>query len=152
MFFRTHSQSPSTPRRRRVGAKTKKAVKGFSLIESMVSAALLTISVMGTFQAYSQATDYRENVRNLTQATNVAEGVLEDLILRFNGDSDLDIGPHGPMYFDRDGEFQSAVSEYTATWTVVPNTAVDGIRTIEVDVQWTSKLGTRNLKLATERP
>lgn len=136
----------------RPNRKNKGAVKGFSLIESMISGALLTISVLGTFNAYAQTTDFRENVRHLTQATNVAEGVLEELLLRFNGDDDLNVGAHGPLYFDKDGEFVTAASTYTATWTVSAHPTVDGIRRVQVDVSWNSKLGNRTLSLQSERP
>lgn len=148
---RSANVSKRRPAKRR-GAARKGTVKGFSLIESMISGALLTISVLGTFNAYAQTTDYRENVRHLTQATNVAEGVLEELLLRFNGDDDLNVGAHGPLYFDKDGEFMMTASTYTATWTVSAHPTVDGIRRVLVDVSWESKLGTRTLTLQTERP
>ncbi len=150
-FSRSSRPSAPSPKAKSKSVKRRRrGPRGFSLLEAMISGALLTISVSGTLSAYSNVAAQYQNQRHTTQAMNIAEGTLEDLLLRFNGDTEIAPGSHGPLNFDRDGEIQGGAGTYQATWTVLPH-PIDGIRTIVVTVAWDSMLGPRTLVLTTDR-
>ena len=128
-------------------------MKGFSLIEVMMSAALAGLAISGTVTALLSVKGFEAQQVAKTNALTIAEDQIEELLVRFRGDDDINAGNWGPVSYDRAGKPTTSVSDtfYTLTWEVRANEPIENIRRIEVTVRWDSTLGEQELSLQTER-
>jgi type II secretory pathway pseudopilin PulG len=118
--------------------------RGFSLLEVMVSGALLIVGVTAALQGYSTATQRAIKDRHLTQAIHAAESAAESVLAREQSDGDLNAGNHPDMlFFDDVGhELPSAAgASYVASWSINANTPIENIRRIAITVRWTDSGG-----------
>ncbi|MCP4504665.1 MAG: prepilin-type N-terminal cleavage/methylation domain-containing protein [Deltaproteobacteria bacterium] len=139
----------------------KHLLRGFSLIEVMVSSALLVIAITGTLTAFTSATRVYEHQRKSTHAITIAESTLEDLLLRFQGDNQTKIyaGEYGPHCYSRVGKFLKDASSsscpdgtyYNVTWVSSAVDLLDDIIRLEVIVRWNEAQGAKDIRLTTLR-
>lgn len=125
-------------------------MKAFSLIEVMIASALLGIGLAAMMTAFGQATALESHQERVTAALHLAEGQLENLLLRYPDSPDLDVATHPPLGFTADGTPTTTAPYFNLEWTVsagpIPRT-----RRVQVTVTWTEPRGAQTLSLATHR-
>ena len=120
--------------------------KGFSLVEAMVAAALLSIISLGAALGADRAV--RQNVysRSLAAATTLAHDKIEQLQAKVATDAQLTSGNHvddaNPLQPDG-----TTGGQYTRTWTVTNNVPANGLKTVQVTVTWTMYSEARTVSL-----
>lgn len=135
--------------------------KGFSLIEVMVSSALLVIAITGTLSAFSSATRVYEHQRKTTYAITIAESTLEDLLMRFQGDNQTKVSgaEYGPHCYSRDGKFLKDASSstcpggtyYEVSWLSSQVGTYNKVIRLGVTVRWEETQGQKTIQLSTLR-
>jgi prepilin-type N-terminal cleavage/methylation domain-containing protein len=126
-------------------------MRGFSLIEVMIASAMLGIGLAALVTAYGTASGLESHQERVTAALHVAEGRMEELLLRFPDAADLRTGPtHGPVGFTSTGEPTTTNPYYTVTWQTSPG-PIARTRRLEVKVSWQEGLRAQSLTLASHR-
>lgn len=127
-------------------------MRGFTLIEVMVSAGLMGIGFAGVVGAVSSASAQMEHQRHVTQAVHAAESMMEDLLTRRRNDPDLAIGTvsDGPD-FNEVAE-RRPTGRYQTSWNVVAESgALDQLKRIELTVSWDERGERKSLSFETLR-
>ncbi len=109
--------------------------KGFSLIETMMSAIFLSISVLGLSTLSVTTIKATRDATIVTDATNLARNKIDDLrSAGYAASSGSDLGPgSGPV----DQDEPSPQTIYTRNWTVSAGPTAD-TRAVSVLVSWSS--------------
>lgn len=125
--------------------KSKKNKKskplGFTLLEVMVSSAILLVGIAAFVSAYASAMNLNEHQRHMTHVLDISEAVTEEMLLMFNSDQDLKDGEHlEKRFYDKDGiELTNADDEnrfFTVGWIVTANDPVPNVRKLEIEISW----------------
>ncbi|MDP2340668.1 MAG: prepilin-type N-terminal cleavage/methylation domain-containing protein [Deltaproteobacteria bacterium] len=126
--------------------------RAFSLIEVMVSGTLLVVGLAAAFSAYGTIAGQLNHAGRRSTAGALAEGMLEELVLRFPADPALTLGTHvdDPRFYDQGGK-RVAAGDFKVTWRVAPYAKVKSIREVTVVVAWTDVGGPRTLEVRTWR-
>jgi len=150
-----HPSRVPPPKRKRL-----RSARGFSLLEVMISSALLLLAIAGTLSGMGTAMRVYEHQRKTSNAINIAESTIEDLLLRFQGDNQTKVSgsEYGPHCYDIDGKFQADASSgtcptttyYRATWKSSAS-SLQGIVNLTVYVRWDETSGTKEINLTTSR-
>jgi len=120
--------------------------KGFTLIESMIAAVVMAISVLGLAQLIGVSVHQSALARNNTMAITVATQMVEELKTNFNKElndkiadpfaadhTNLTAGAHGPRSVSLAPPTGSAMG--TVTWIVSWDVVISGNqKTVEVEV------------------
>ncbi len=78
--------------------------RGFTLLEVMAAGAILAIGLAASLSAYGTGMVLFEHQRHTTHGLHLAEGKLEELLLRPSSDLELQVGTtFGPEWFDANG-------------------------------------------------
>ena len=129
-------------------------VRGFSLLEVMVSASLFLVTVSGVVTSTNMLSNMQVHARQMTRAIHLAEFTMEELLLRFNTDPDLDPlqNPHR-RDFDVNGE-PCAIGDgvYVATWNVSSVPGVATLKKVNVALSWSESGAQKSIDLVTYRP
>lgn len=108
---------------------------GFSLVEAIAAAGLLSVVMLGFALGTDRAVRYNAYSRTVAAATTLAHDKIEELQSKVATDPALTAGTHNDA-----GNPLSATGTaggiYTRTWVVTDNTPIAGIKTIEVTVTW----------------
>jgi prepilin-type N-terminal cleavage/methylation domain-containing protein len=140
--------------------------RGFTLLEVMAAGAILAIGLAASLSAYGTGMVLFEHQRHTTHGLHLAEGKLEELLLRPSSDLELQVGTtFGPEWFDANG-FATAgagcveatsgappVDEdcrYRVTWQVTAG-LVPRIRVVTVTTAWNERDQERTMSLSTQR-
>ena len=129
-----------------------KHARGFSLLEVMISGAIMLSVLTGVVSACATVMKSFNHQTHLTQVIYVAEAQME-LLLSLPGDSEMleTNVVEGPTHFDKDGNPQGNASVYAVTWRAVPHPVVAKVRTLTVTVTWDEDGETKTFDLKTER-
>ncbi|MDA2931394.1 prepilin-type N-terminal cleavage/methylation domain-containing protein [Acidobacteria bacterium AH-259-O06] len=101
--------------------------KGFSLMESMIALAILTVALLGLVQLMSMALNQSALARSKTMAVSIAQEKLEQLRTTYNNDlntetssTDLTTGSHGPETVTLQAPSYSNMADqpFQVSWTV----------------------------------
>jgi prepilin-type N-terminal cleavage/methylation domain-containing protein len=138
----------SARRRRPRGA----SAAGFTLIEVMISSAILLIGISGVVLGLRSAQDTAAHQRLVTQAIHSAESVMEDLLLRNTGHNELETGTHGPRWFDSKGIETSSTSTFEVRWNVQGAVPFEGMKRVTVTARWQEGDRERSFSITTDRP
>lgn len=129
--------------------------RAFSLLEVMVSGAMLIAGPTGIVSAMSTAAGLQAHQRKVSHGIHIAESVLEELLIRPVADAELDFGTHPstPLQYDDDGDrLITGTGAYQVQWTVSPPPpAVDAMRTVTTRVTWTEGTTPKSFSLSTIR-
>lgn len=134
-------------------------MKGFSLLEVMISSAVLIVGLTGTVQAISTASSQMEHARHVTQALHAAETQMEVLLSHPANIATASLTPGasitGPTY-NSVGEPTTNTSDpfesyYETSWQVVGNEPIVGMKKITLQASWDERGVRRNITLVTER-
>lgn len=134
-------------------AKTRRSRSdaGFSLIEVMASSSFLIVGLIGVISAIVSYQRMAATERHMTQGIHVAEGTMEELLLAYPSDPVLAVGSHGPNHYDDTGKRVASSGRYLAYWDVTPSSPVEGMRRVNVRVQWTEATGSKKVEFFTYR-
>jgi prepilin-type N-terminal cleavage/methylation domain-containing protein len=125
-------------------------MRAFSLIEVMIASAMLGVGLAALMTAYGQATSLESHQERVTAALHLAEGHLENLLLRYPDSPDLSASTHPTLGFTADGTPTASAPFFNLTWTVSPG-PIPRTRRIDVTVTWTEPRGPQTLSLSTHR-
>jgi Tfp pilus assembly protein PilV len=127
--------------------------RGFGLVEAMASASLLAVAMTAIVSLLVNLQESYRHQRLVAQALHVAEGSMEELLVRYADDVQLRPGVHTGPSFGVDGQAGGAF--FTTSWSVIDGVPFTGLRRVTITVQWTetSAMGARprRLQLATVR-
>ncbi len=148
-------------------ATTTAAARAFSLIEVMMSSAILLIGITALVMGVHVAIGQHAHNRKLAQALIIAEKRMEAVLLLFPTSTDLRDGRHPETGFEFFGEQGRPLGLPTDTdpkdllgfrafYSVTPSAISEGDDPIiglrvELTVVWNETLGERNLVLRTAR-
>ena len=140
---------PDLRSRARASARGRAKVGAFSLIEVMASSAILAVGMAAVLSLFSNLTQGYSHQRQQVQALHIAEATMEDLLLRYSDDIDLDVGTHSGPGYAFDG---SPGGTFFATrWQVSTGVPIVGAREVLVTVTWTEQGVTKSSALRTVR-
>ena len=132
--------------------KHSSTLKGFSLLEVMISGAILLTVLTGVITAHSSMMRTFHHQLNITQVIYVAEAQLEEILSLPSSSSDLARGvTHGPTHFDEEGNRTVAASKFAITWEVVDHPVVRRAKRLAVTVSWLEDGALKTFVLKTER-
>lgn len=112
--------------------------RAFTLVEVMAAGAVFLLVVGGVLTSYGMASRQFRVFQEQTQALNVANGVIEDLVLATSASSQLDPTLAHSKTYDAEGN-AVAGGAYLATWTIAPDVPIAGMRQITLSVTWTDE-------------
>lgn len=127
-------------RGRVAGARVARPARGdggFSLIEAIVAAGLLSVVMLGFAMGASRALRYNQYSRSVAVATTLAHDKIEELQSLVVTSPQLAAG----SYNDANNPLTAigaAGGTYTRSWQVTDNTPASGIKTVEVTVRWSN--------------
>lgn len=137
--------APCEPACRDRRTRGNRSQSGMSLVESMISLAILGFGVLGAAATQITAVKLAQESRLRTEAYYLAEQKMEaframdgDAISDALADSDYPNDPNNPLDPDPN---DSQTREFNRSWTITADAPEVGIYTIVVEVQWTGKLG-----------
>jgi Prokaryotic N-terminal methylation motif len=135
-----------------VSARPRRRARGFSMLEVLISGAVLLIAITGYVQLFRQVEMTYQHQRLMTQALHVAEARVEELLILYADDPWLAPGiTHAGPGFDRTGKPVSASPTFTTSWIVTGGVPLPGTRKVEVTVTWQERGETRTFTLSTVR-
>jgi prepilin-type N-terminal cleavage/methylation domain-containing protein len=120
--------------------------RGFSLIEAIVAATLLSIISLGAALGADRAVRQNMYSKSLAAATTLAHDKIEELQSKVSTDALLTTGNHADALnpLKPDG---TTGGTYTRTWTVTNNVPTTGLKTVQVTVTWNNYSVSRNVSL-----
>lgn len=124
--------------------------RGFSLIEVIISAAMLGIGLAAVMTAYGNASNLGAHQARVTTAMHLAEAELERDLLLYPDADELKAVAHPPQHFDVDGVPTAGASFYALTRAVAAG-PIPKTRRITVTVSWSEPTGAQTLTLSTHR-
>ncbi len=125
-------------RSRAAGGWRGRDLRGFTLLELMITLVVLAIGVLALGQLMPAGSRALNRSRSMTSGTAFAAQKLEDLKALAWTDAGLTAGSHS-----------DATGKYTRSWTVTDNTPLAGTKKVEVTVSWASSSGTRSTTIHT---
>lgn len=126
---------------------------GFTLLEVLIAISILTFGLLALAKMQISAIQGAAAAFDLTESTNCATIKIEDLINKSYNDSDLvdqddpKDGTAGLTAVGADADFSATCSNeketanYTLYWNVAEDSPLTGSKTVNVIVQWESKMG-----------
>ena len=131
--------------------KKRKKARGFSLLEVMISAGLMGIGFTGVISAITSTSAQMAHQKYVTEAVNVAESMMEDLLTRRRNDPDLTEGEHNGPSFNEVGERRSG-GLFRTTWKISDEDgALDLLKRMKVTVTWDEKGTDKTISFTTLR-
>ncbi len=126
--------------------------RGFTLLEVLAASALFFVAVAGVFSSFNVAARLTRHFELETLGLHVADGFLEELVLRPRDSADLSNGDHPgtPALFGDDGE-PSPTGRFALTWTVREGLPALGLRTVDVVVTWREGAQPHAVRMSTVR-
>lgn len=124
---------------------------GFSLVEVLLSMAILGIVITGFLATYQTATRDTQHQYRASQAVAILDSVTEQLLLLNPEHDNLTLGTH-QQYFNEMGSplTSSSGAMYQVRWDVTATNATN-IRAIELTVRWTVNGIPRTIRWTTWR-
>jgi prepilin-type N-terminal cleavage/methylation domain-containing protein len=126
-------------------------MRGFSLIEVMIASAMLGIGLAALLTAFGTASGLETHQERVTAALHLAEGRMEELLLRFPDSPDLRTGvAHGPVGYTSLGDATTTNPFFQVTWRASAG-PIARTRRLEVKVTWKEGPRDQSLTLASHR-
>lgn len=142
-------RAPSTLRADQPPSPTRSRLRGLSLIETLVSSAILSLGLSAVLLLFGSLNDGHTHQRLLVQALHVGESTMEGLLVRYADDTALGPGHHAGPSFGVDGQVGGAF--FTTEWDVTEGVPIAGSRDLVVTVRWTERGVAKSFALRTVR-
>ena len=121
--------------------------RGFSLVEVLIAIVVLAIALMGLATLQVRCIRSNDLANRTTQATNLAQEKLEELIFRSATGEHFVAGvtndPENPVAVPADD--QGAI--FSRSWAFVDDSPVPAARTITVTVAWSDPMGQHRVEV-----
>ena len=119
----------------------------------MVSGVMLLVGIAGVVTAIRSANGLAEHQRHVSHAIHIAEGTIEELMLRYNDHADLAAGSHTGPDYSVDGQRlgSGATGWFSTEGRIQAGTPVAATRRVTVTVSWQERDAPRTLTLVTHR-
>ena len=129
------------------------SVRGFSLLEVMVSSTLFLLAVAGTLSAFSTIAHHRAHQRHMVQALHIAETHVEEGLVRLSTDPVLAPGTTttGVAHYTKDGNRIGVANFFRVDVESTAHGFVNDVIILEITVRWTENGRPHALTLRTER-
>lgn len=126
--------------------------RGFSLVEALVSMAILAAVVTGFLSSMNAAFRGVRHQQEAVIAIGLVDALSEELLMVNPSSTELAMGVH-QRFFDVSGRRQSTQSgaTYTLEWSISPLETDSSIRTIEMRVLWSQQGTPRRIAWTTWR-
>lgn len=119
-----------------------KSQNGIGLVEIIVAILIFGIGIAAAMRALPVSNKATSRARNITKATNMAQEKIEGLMgIPFNS-AELAMGNHS----DPDNPIEQI---FTRTWTVTDDSPVNGMKTVTVNVTYSSGSKDNSAELTT---
>jgi Tfp pilus assembly protein PilV len=125
-------------------------MRGFAMIEVLISATLLIVGITAAVEVQSAMGRNVAMQRHFLTANEVGEQTLERLLVLFGGSDALSSGHHDGPAYNQDG-VPAADGLFSTSWEVTPNTPVQNVRRVVVEVRWRDFGRDRLVQLTTFR-
>jgi type IV pilus assembly protein PilV len=121
--------------------------RGFSLVEVLIAMVVLAVALMGLATLQARCIRSNDLANRTTQATNLAQVKLEELLFRTatgeHFDAGLTVDDENPVAVPADD--QGAI--FTRRWRFTDDDPVPAARTIVVMVTWEDAMGDHNAEV-----
>ena len=125
-------------------------LSGFTLVEVMVSGAILTIGISGIITGLLATNTTSIHQRKMTQAIHIAEATMETLLIKSKTSADLTTGNHsGPSYNEL--ALQQSGGTFSTEWDIIQDAPISNMMQMEVTVTWPERLGPKSISFTTIR-
>jgi len=117
--------------------------EGFTLVELMLALVVFAVGVLAVAQMQLTSMRYNTQAQQMSEATMLAQGKMDELMALGYGDTALDVGTVSEA-------LSPPLSHYTITTTVgidPETTAKAATKEIEVKVSWSSRGGDKKVIL-----
>lgn len=119
--------------------------RGFSLLEVMLSGTIFLLGFAGTLSAITTALSLYGQQRRSTHGIQVAESLMEELLMKYPSAADLSPGTHAGPAYDREGRSLAATAPtsagyYQSEWQVTAERPLAGMRELRLRVTWPGAL------------
>ena len=129
--------------------------KGFTIVEVMIALAIFSIGYLAYSGLQLSATKSNTKARWLTLAVTCATDKIEQLLDLPYSHADLTAGVHtlaedvDGIDNDSDGQIDELDESgpLNFTWTVTDNSPIDNVKTININIIWSSPYGQNSLDL-----
>lgn len=111
--------------------------------------ALLGIGMAAVVTTFSALLASSAHQRHVTQALHIAEGTVEELLVRYAEDAELTNGGHVGPTFTSTG--LAGGTFFQTSWQVEVGVPLPQARQVRVTVTWTERTGVRKLSLVVVR-
>jgi len=118
-------------------------------VEVLIAFAILLVMSTAATAAVLSYIKTHEAQSALTQAMAIAEGKVEDLLVLYPSDAQLN-GSHGPEYYDESGAPSDSLADYQVLWSAQAHD-IEGIVALKVSVSWREGPVRRTFRLETLR-
>lgn len=112
----------------RVCGRGKMGVRGFSLIEILISLVILSVSLLAIASLMAMTTRNNASGAQMTEAINLAQDKIEE----------LSVTPSGNLLPGTDQKKGATGVNYSRNWTILPN-ATGNLRALSVTVNWNNR-------------
>ena len=124
--------------------------RGFSLIEVIISASMLSVGLAAILTAYGNGSHIGAHQERVTVAMHLAEAQLEEALLLYPDADELKSVAHPPIHYTIDGNVSPSASYFSTLRSVEPG-PIPKTRKVSVTVSWSEPTGPQTLTLTTHR-
>ena len=120
--------------------------QGFSLVEVLIAMVVLSVAMMGMATLQVRCMRSNDLANRTTQATNLAQNMLEELIFRQQAMGEffaagVTMDPENPVSVPAD----DSGAIFTRRWEFIDDVPVPAARTIIVTVTWDDPMGAHTM-------
>ncbi len=128
--------------------------QAFSLLEVLVAGALFLTTLSGVLTAIGTMSGVEEHQRRMTVATALGEQSMEELLLRWSGHPDIDVGNTRSRFYTSKAvpSTSSTPDGYEVSWTISRVDKIQNLKNIVLQVIWTESTGEKDITYFTYRP
>lgn len=120
---------------KKVASKLLSNQRGFSLVETFLSSTVMLFGLLNVITSVSIYSKFDSTQEVKMQATNIAESVMEHLIMHHDSSPNVQSGQHS-LDLKTTSIATDLLKDYKVEWTVTPDSPVPKIKKIDLMVYW----------------
>lgn len=123
-----------------------KYAKGFTLVELIVSIAILTLLIFGVSSLFSRGLSVVKRSQSITQAANLAQAQVETILSQEY--QVVTTGLYEPRHLIQDNFERQTQVTFTNPSTLAPSSNDEGLKRIDITVFYRTPLGEKTFNLS----